>query len=133
MLIQTELQDLQSNIQQAIALHTQFLQQQVYFGHLTDQQDVGRYFYTLPGVSRVRNALISPSVERPLRIVNVVRGLDEAGLAEGEVPTLGTAEKGIGSDLLILVGNFTSEAGAESVNALLDLSVSQISSYCPRM
>lgn len=51
--------------------HLQFLQQQVYFGQITEETDVGNYFYTSPSTYGSRNPYIFPSEARPLKIVNL--------------------------------------------------------------
>ncbi|GAA5860419.1 hypothetical protein JCM1840_000253 [Sporobolomyces johnsonii] len=70
------------NLQRTLGLHTQFLQQEVYVGALTNDMDAKSFFADLPTTHRRRNPYIFPSAEtNPLRIVNLVdafKGVDPA-------------------------------------------------------
>lgn len=60
------------NLQQSLALHTQFLAQEAYTGSLTEDVDVKYYFADLPSTHRRRNPWIYASEEKPLQFVNMV-------------------------------------------------------------
>ncbi|POW09259.1 hypothetical protein PSTT_06979 [Puccinia striiformis] len=58
-----------SHLQETATLHTGFIQHQVYYNLLKDDQNVADYLYDLPLVHRARNDLVFPSEARPLKFV----------------------------------------------------------------
>lgn len=71
-----EIQSLPQNIQRALGITTQLLQQAIYTNQIK-QQTCSTYFYDLPTSYKRRNRFVFPSApENPLKVVNWAETFD---------------------------------------------------------
>ncbi|KAI7940320.1 hypothetical protein MJO28_013972 [Puccinia striiformis f. sp. tritici] len=116
-----------SHLQETATLHTGFIQHQVYYNLLKDDQNVADYLYDLPLVHRARSDLVFPSEARPLKFVNLVEALQSTP----HVPAANTFFKNADASAsdaeprpiasLWVVGNLDSKVGMSAVAAALGL------------
>ncbi|GAA5982339.1 hypothetical protein JCM5350_006149 [Sporobolomyces pararoseus] len=70
-------EDFSQNLQKALGLHLQFLQQQVYLEDLTDEHQAENYFADLPSTYERRNPCIFSNTDtNTLRTVNLLQAYD---------------------------------------------------------
>ncbi|GAA5951905.1 hypothetical protein JCM21900_004180 [Sporobolomyces salmonicolor] len=122
------------NLQRTLGLHTQFLQQEVYVGALTNDMDAKSFFADLPTTHKRRNPYIFPSAEtNPLRIVNLVdafKGVDPAVMESFYVEGVtGMVDNETGFDIedppasatMFIIADVNEPAGIQLAKAALQL------------
>ncbi|GJN89390.1 hypothetical protein Rhopal_002370-T1 [Rhodotorula paludigena] len=126
--------DFAQNLQRALGIHTQYLQQEIYLHSLTDDMDAKAFFADLPTTHKRRNPYIFPSPEsNPLKVVNLAeaykglpRGYTTSFYVEGES---GKINETTGFDIedppavasLMVVTDLNTKHGADLAKAALQL------------
>lgn len=113
-----------NNLQETLTAHTQFLQQQVYVGEITERTHVANYFYDLPTAHSRRNA----HTYGPLRLVNLPEAFEGSHFGFRDLFYIEGAPEGDVDDAppvvtMWLIADYTTEEGRELARHALDFVV----------